>query len=125
MTVEKRYPTIEEVLQYEVFLLEAVEKQVDLEFNPRVKAILQHLKVLLKSRSVKLFIDLLSIKKFSLSAFKTIQEIDDSLDELRIMNLNLPYPEERFLIEQGKADRKRENMLKILIMGLFGFEWVN
>ena len=90
MVVEQRYPTIEDVLKYEEYLLAAVEKQVDAEANPRARIILRNLQVLLKSRSVKSFIDFLSIKKFSLSSFQKIQEIDDALDELRVMSLNLP-----------------------------------
>ncbi len=125
MPVEQRYPTIEDLLQYEEFLLSAVEKQVLAEVNPRAKAILHSLQVLLKSRAVKAFIDLLSQKKFSLSSFQKIQEIDDSLDELRVMSFNLPYPEERFIIDQNKTDRNRRNVMTILLFGLFGFEWVN
>ena len=124
MAIEQRYPTIEDVLKYEEYLLDAVEKQVDAEVNPRAKISLQNLRVLLKSRSVKSFIDLMSIKKFSLSSFQKIQEIDDALDELRVMSLNLPYPEERFIIDQGKAYRNRRNIMTILLFGLFGFDWV-
>ena len=125
MVVEQRYPTIEDVLKYEEYLLAAVEIQVDAEANPRARIILRNLQVLLKSRSVKSFIDLLSIKKFSLSSFQKIQEIDDALDELRVMNLNLPFPEERFIVDQGKSYRNRRNVMTILLFGLFGFEWVN
>ena len=124
MVVEQRYPTIEDVLKYEEYLLDAVEKQVNAAVNPRAKVVLRRLQVLLKSRSVKFFIDLLSIKKFSLSYFQKIQELDDALDELRVMQMNLPYPEERFIVDQGKAYRSRRNVMTILLFGLFGFEWV-
>lgn len=124
MAVEQRYPTIGDVLKYEEYLLEAVEKRVDAEANPGAKIILRRLQVLLKSRSVKSFIDLLSIKKFSLSSFQKIQEIDDALDELRVMSMNLPYPDEQFIIDRGKTERSRRNVLTILLFGLFGFEWV-
>ena len=124
MTVEQRYPTIGDVLKYEEYLLDAVEKRVDAEANPDAKRILRRLQVLLKSRSVKSFIDLLSIKKFSLSSFQKIQEIDDALDELRVMSMNLPYPDEQFIIDRGKTERSRRNVLTILLFGLFGFEWV-
>ena len=124
MTVEQRYPTIGDVLKYEEYLLDAVEKRVDAEANPGAKIILRRLQVLLKSRSVKSFIDLLSIKKFSLSSFQKIQEIDDALDELRVMSMNLPYPDEQFIIDRGKTERSRRNVLTILLFGLFGFEWV-
>ena len=58
MAVEQRYPTIGDVLKYEEYLLDAVEKRVDAEANPGAKIILRRLQVLLKSRSVKSFIDL-------------------------------------------------------------------
>ena len=124
MAAQQRYPTIEDVLQYEEYLLDAVEKQVAAEANPRAEIVLRNLLVLLKGRSIKSFLDLLSKKKFSLSAFKKIQEIDDALDELRVMRLNLPYPEERFAIDQGKIKRNRRDIMTILLLGLFGFEWV-
>lgn len=124
MAVEQKYPTIGDVLKYEEYLLDAVEKRVDAEANPGAKIILRRLQVLLKSRSVKSFIDLLSIKKFSLSSFQKIQEIDDALDELRVMSMNLPYPDEQFIIDRGKTERSRRNVLTILLFGLFGFEWV-
>ena len=124
MVVEQRYPTIEDVLKYEEYLLDSVEKQVDAEENPRTKNTLRNLQVLLKSRCIKSFIDLLSIKKFSLSSFQKIQEIDDALDELRVMSMNLPYPDEQFIIDRGKTERSRRNVLTILLFGLFGFEWV-
>lgn len=124
MTVEQRYPTIEDVLRYEEFLFGEVERQLDAELNHGAKMILLRLQVLLKSRSVKSFIDLLSIKKFSLSAFQKIQEMDDALDELRVMRMNLPYPEEQFAISQSKTSRKRRDIMTMLLFGLFGFEWV-
>lgn len=121
MTVEQRYPTL---LRYEEFLFGEVERQLDAELNHGAKMILLRLQVLLKSRSVKSFIDLLSIKKFSLSAFQKIQEIDDELDEMRVMRMNLPYPEEQFAISQSKTSRKRRDIMTMLLFGLFGFEWV-
>ena len=124
MAVEQRYPTIGDVLKYEEYLLDAVEKRVDAEANPGAKIILRRLQVLLKSRSVKSFIDLLSIKKFSLSSFQKIQIIDDALDELRVMSMNLPYPDEQFIINRGKTEHSRRNVLTILLFGLFDFEWV-
>lgn len=124
MAIERRYPTIEDVLQYEEYLLDAVEKRIDAEVNPRAGIILRNLRVLLKCRSVKSFIDLLSQKKFSLSSFQKIQEIDDALDELRVMSLNLPYPEEQFAIDQGKTERNKRNIMTVLLFGLFGFELV-
>lgn len=124
MAEERRYPTIEDLLQYEEYLLSVVERQVETEENPEAKVVLLSLQVLLKSHSVKSFIDLLSIRKFSLSAFKKIQEIDDALDKLRVMSLSLPYPEKQFIIDQGKTDRRKRDIMTILLFGLFGFEWV-
>lgn len=124
MAEERKYPTIEDLLHYEDYLLSVVERQVEAEENPEAKEILLSLQVLLKSHSVKSFIDYLSIRKFSLSAFKKIQEIDDALDKLRVMSLNLPYPEQQFIIDQGKTDRRKRDIMTILLFGLFGFEWV-
>ena len=109
MAIERRYPTIEDVLQYEEYLLDAVEKRIDAEVNPRAGIILRNL---------------LSQKKFSLSSFQKIQEIDDALDELRVMSLNLPYPEEQFAIDRGKTEHNKRNIMTVLLFGLFGFELV-
>lgn len=117
-------PNIEEFLKYEEDLLAAVEKQIVVESNPRARVLLDCLQITLKSRAIKTFIDSLSARKFSLSSFHKIQEIDDALDELRILNLNLPYPEERFLIEKGKRERAQKYVLFSLLFGLFGIQWV-
>ena len=117
-------PKIEELLKYEEDLLAAVDKQIVVESNPRARVLLDCLQITLKSRAIKTFIDSLSARKFSLSSFHKIQEIDDALDELRILNLNLPYPEERFLIEKGKRERAQKYVLLSLLFGLFGIQWV-
>ena len=117
-------PNIEGFLKYEEDLLAAVEKQIVVESNPRARVLLDCLQITLKSRAIKTFIDSLSARKFSLSSFHKIQEIDDALDELRILNLNLPYPEERFLIEKGKRERAQKYVLLSLLFGLFGIQWV-
>lgn len=117
-------PTIDDVLNYEEELLSTVEKQSSIECNPRAKELLLKLQVLLKSRGVRSFVNLLAERKFSLSSLQKIAEIDDTLDELRVMNLDLPYPDKRFLLEQGKTERAKRNMMMTLIFGLFGFEWV-
>ena len=117
-------PNIEEFLKYEEALLAAAEKQIVVESNPRARVLLDCLQITLKSRAIKTFIDSLSARKFSLSSFHKIQEIDDALDELRILNLNLPYPEERFLIEKGKRERAQKYVLLSLLFGLFGIQWV-
>ena len=117
-------PNIEELLKYEEDLLAAVDKQIVVESNPRARVLLDCLQITLKSRAIKTFIDSLSARKFSLSSFHKIQEIDDALDELRILNLNLPYPEERFLIEKGKRERAQKYVLLSLLFGLFGIQWV-
>lgn len=117
-------PTFEEVLNYEEELLSTVEKRSSLERNPRAKELLLKLQVLLKGRAVRSFVELLAARKFSLSSLQKIQEIDDALDELRVMNWALPYPEKRFLLEQGKTERAKRNMMMTLLFGLIGFEWV-
>ena len=117
-------PTIDDILRYEETLIDGVEKEFDSNQNPKDKAILLKLQVLLKSRAVKTFVDHLKDRKFSLSSFKKIQEIDDALDELRVMNLQLPYPEYYFVLEQGKANRVHRNTLLALFCALFGYEWV-
>ena len=117
-------PTLEDLLEYEELLIDAVEKHINIDNNPNSKDTLLILQGLLKSRAVKTFVDQLGEKKFSLKSFKKIQEIDDILDQLRIMNLNLPYPQEYFLLQQGKDKRARRNTLMAIFLGLMGYEWV-
>lgn len=116
--------TLGDVLKFEEELIEAVEKQIDSDQNPNEKAILLKLQVLLKSSAVRSFVDHLNKRKFSLSSMKKIQEIDDALDELRVMGLYLPYPEKRFILEQGKKERAGRITIMAILLGLFGFEWV-
>jgi len=118
-------PTLEDILRYEELLIDAVEKHINSDNNPNSKNTLLKLQVLLKSRAVKTFVDQLGEKKFSLKSFRKIQEIDDTLDQLRIMSLNLPYPQEYFLHEQGKDKRARRNTLMAIFLGLMGYEWVD
>ena len=118
-------PTLEDVLKYEEDLIGAVEKQVDSAQSPNAKAILLRLQVLLKSRVVRTFVEHLNERKFSLSSMKKIQEIDDALDELRVLELNLPFPEKRFILEQGKKERAGKITMMAILLGLFGFEWVD
>ncbi len=124
MELNKSYPTIEDVLKYEEELIVFVENQIDKDNNPRSKELLLKLQVLLNSRVVQSFVNLLAVRKFSLSSLQKIKEMDDILDELRIMNLNLPYPDNFFLLEQGKEERAKRSMMMTLIFGLLGFEWV-
>ena len=56
METAQKYPTVEDVLKYEDVLIDAVEKQVCAEPNPKSKAILLRLQAILKSRAVKSFI---------------------------------------------------------------------
>lgn len=116
--------SIEDLLKYEEDLLDSVDKQIVVESNPRARILLASLQVALKSRAIKTFIDSLSARRFSLSSFHKIQELDDALDELRILNLNLPYLEERFLIEKRKTERSQKYVLMSLLFGLFGIQWV-
>lgn len=124
MELNKSYPTIEDVLKYEEELIEFVENQIDKENNPRTKELLLKLQVLLNSRVVQSFVNLLAVRKFSLSSLQKIKEMDGILDELRIMNLNLPYPDIFFLLEQGKDEREKRSLMMTLIFRLMGFEWV-
>lgn len=117
-------PTLEDILEYEELLIDAVEKHINIDNNPNSKDTLLILQGLLKSRAVKTFVDQLGEKKFSLKSFKKIQEIDDILDQLRIMSLNLPYPQEYFFLQQGKDKRARRNTLMAIFLGLMGYEWV-
>ena len=124
MELNKSYPTIEDVLKFEEELIGFVENQIEKENNPRSKELLLKLQVLLNSRVVQSFVNLLAVRKFSLSSLQKIKEMDDILDELRIMNLNLPYPDIFFLLEQGKEEREKRSLMMTLIFGLMGFEWV-
>lgn len=116
--------TLEDVLKYEEELVNAVEELIASDQNPNEKAILLKLQALLKVRAVKTFVDHINIKQFSLSSMKKVQEIDDALDQLRVMNLNLPYPQDYLLLQQGKAERAQRSTLMAILLGLFGFEWV-
>ena len=117
-------PTIEDILKYEEYLVDAVLRQSKIEQDPKSKAVLLYLQILLKSRAIKTFIDYLQIKQFSLSAFKKVLEIDDALYELRVLKMNLPYPEQYFVLEQSKKERSQKYIMLALLVGPFGFEWI-
>lgn len=119
------YPTIDDVLKYVEVLVDAVEKQLAANLDPKARTILLKLQVLLKADSVKTFVEQLHNRNFSASSFKKIQEIDDALDELRIMSLQLPYPEECFVLNQRKIKRRIENVTTAIICAICGFEWVD
>lgn len=119
------YPTIDDVLKYVEVLVEAVEKQLAANLDPKTKNALLELQVLLKTDSVKTFVEQLHNRKFSISSFKKIEEIDDALDELRIMSLQLPYPEECFVLNQGKKKRRMKNVTTAIFCAICGFEWVD
>lgn len=121
----QNYPTIDDVLKYVEILVDAVEKQLNTFLDPKAKTLLLKLQVLLKTKAVKTFTEQLHERKFSLSSFKKIQEIDDALDELRVMSLQLPYPEECFVIEQRKKQRATNSVMTALLCAIFGFEWVD
>ena len=117
-------PTLEDVLRYEEELIDAVGKHINSDNSLNDKDILLKLQVLLKSRSVKTFVDQLGEKKFSVTSFENIQKIDDILDQLRVKSLNLPYPQEYLLLQQGKDNRASRNTLIAILLGLMGYEWV-
>lgn len=119
------YPTIDDVLKYVEVLVDAVEKQLAANLDPKTKDILLKLQVLLKTNSVKTFVEQLHNRKFSISSFKKIEEIDDALDELRIMNLQLPYLEECIVLDQGKKKRRMKNVTTAIFCAICGFEWVD
>lgn len=119
------YPTIDDVLKYVEVLVDAVEKQLAANLDPKTKDILLKLQVLLKTNSVKTFVDQLHNRKFSISSFKKIEEIDDAIDELRIMSLQLPYPEECIVLDQGKKKRRMKNVTTAIFCAICGFEWVD
>jgi hypothetical protein len=119
------YPTIDDVLKYVEVLVDAVEKQLAANLDPKTKDILLKLQVLLKTNSVKTFVEQLHNRKFSISSFKKIEEIDDALDELRIMSLQLPYPEECIVLDQGKKKRRMKNVTTAIFCAICGFEWVD
>ena len=120
----QRLITLENVLKYEEELIDAVEKLIDSVQNPDENAILLKLQVLLKSSALRTFVEYLNTKKFSLFSMKKIKEIDDALDELRVEGLLLPYPEKRFILEQGKKERVCRITMMAILLALFGFEWV-
>lgn len=119
------YPTIDDVLKYVEVLVDAVEKQLAANLDPKTKNALLKLQVLLKTDSVKTFVEQLHNRKFSISSFKKIEEIDDALDELRIMSLQLPYPEECIVLDQGKKKRRMKNVTTAIFCAICGFEWVD
>ena len=120
----QRLITLENVLKYEEELIDAVEKLIDSVQNPDENDILLKLQVLLKSSALRTFVEYLNTKKFSLFSMKKIKEIDDALDELRVEGLLLPYPEKRFILEQGKKERVCRITMMAILLALFGFEWV-
>lgn len=119
------YPTIDDVLKYVEVLVDAVEKQLAANLDPKTKNALLKLQVLLKTDSVITFVEQLHNRKFSISSFKKIEEIDDALDELRIMSLQLPYPEECIVLDQGKKKRRMKNVTTAIFCAICGFEWVD
>lgn len=118
-------PTIEDILKYEEVLEKAVDKQIEVEQNPKAKSVLLRMQVLLKSRAIRKFVDNLRARKLSWPLLNKIREIDEALDELRLIQMNLPYPEMRFLLDQSKKEKAQKYVVLALLLGLFGIEWVN
>ena len=115
---------IEDIFNYVEFLTESVEKQITEGNSDSDKKSLICLKELLKGNHVRKLVDGLKKHKVIITEYHKIAEIDDLLDELYLHHLNLPYPTEYFLKEQRKKDRAHRMTLMILLLGLFGFEWV-
>ena len=116
--------TVEDVLKYVEYLSDCVEKQLNEKQDVNTQRILLQLKTLLAANHVKKVIDGLGKHQVNITAFHKIEEIDNLLDEMYLKDMNLPYPNEYFLKESRKQERARRISLLILILGLFGFEWV-
>lgn len=115
--------TVNQFLEYIQFLVASVDKQLETEDNPSVKILLSKLHTLLKSDAISKLLNSLSRHKVNVSAWKEVAEIGDSLDELHIMRLKLPYPNEHFALNRKKQENAQRTALSLLILGLCGFEW--
>lgn len=116
--------TVDDVLKYVEYLSDCVEKQCDGEHDANTQSILLRLKKLLAANHVKKVIDGLGKHQVNITAFHKIEEIDNLLDELYLKDLHLPYPDEYFLKENRKQERTCRISLLMILLGLFGFEWV-
>lgn len=116
--------TVEDVFRYLEFIESKVEEQLSVRQDKQTEELLIRLKTLLKENHVRIFIDGLSKHKVVIPACHKIEEIDNSLDELTFRRVGFLSPEEFLVKEERKKNRAHQMTLMILLLGLFGFEWV-
>ena len=116
--------TIDDLFRYVDYLSECVEYQLSKRQDRETESILFRLKLLLGEGHICKFVDGLTKRKVNIPAYHKIVEIDDSLDELYLKQLALPYPQEVFAKDQRKSERTQRMTMMILVLGLCGFEWV-
>ena len=116
--------TLEDFYKYVECLTDDVERQLLVKQDDETERLLYRLKSLLKGSYIRTFINGLSEHKIIIQACRKIEEMDNLLDELYIKHLDLPYPEEYFMKKQRKEDRVQRLTLMILLLRLFGYEWV-
>lgn len=94
---------------------------MEAELRPDIKSILLRLKPLLKDKAInKLLDDYISKRTIHIPTLNKVKEIGDALDKLHIKKLNLPYPDEQFVIKQKEQESAQRSTLFILISGLCG-----
>lgn len=116
--------TIDGLFRYVDYLTGCVEEQHSKQQDGDTGVILACLKKLLKGNHVHKFVDGLAKRQVNIPAYHKIVEIDDSLDELYLKQLALPYPQKVFALDQRKRIRAQRMTLMIILLGLYGFEWV-
>ena len=116
--------TIEEFFKYVEFLLGEVERHLSGEGDAHKRQLLLRLKSLLVANHLKDVVEGLKMHQVNIPAIHKIEEIDDTLDELHMAELDLPYPEKYFVKEARKRMRSGQISIMILLFGLMGFELV-
>ena len=116
--------TIDDFFKYVQFLSDAVENRLSESRNFEEVEKLKQLKALLKTDEIRKVVDGLSKRQVIIPAFRKIEEIDNLLDDLYLKDLRLPSPNEYFIKEERKKERSKHMTMMILLLGLFGFEWV-
>lgn len=116
--------TVDDFFRYVDYLSECVEELLSKQQDRNTEIVLVRLKQLLKGNHVRQFVDGLTKRQVNIPAYHKIVEIDDSLDELYLRQLALPYPQEVFAKDQRKRERTQRMTVMVLLLGLCGFEWV-
>lgn len=124
MNTIKNTITIEEFFKYVEALAVEVERQLFCEEDAHKRQMLLRLKSLLAANHCKDVVEGLNRRQVNISAIHKIEEIDDTLDELHISELDLPYPDKYFMKEGKKRMRNQQVTMMILLLGLMGYEWV-